>query len=299
MRGSCLRVLGWLALVSCASEPPLRSTPVVVLPSASSATPLAVASTAPLDLPGIDTSNLDARERAEWSGLVHELMAPCPSTAVPLDQCILNKPGCRTCAPAAAWVARAVRDGKGEGEIHAAYTARFDPSTLKTLPLDGSPMKGSPAASVTIVEFVDLECPHCRIAAAMVDRLVADHPATVRLVFKSYPISFHAHAEAAARAAFAAGLQGKFWEMERALLDGQDHLEARDLEDQARALKLDVPRWRADMASPAVVNRVAEDRRLGEELRIKGTPTFYVDGREVDFESDTIEDRVREALEGL
>ena len=61
----------------------------------------------------------------------------------------------------------------------------------------------------------------------------------------------HVHAEPAARAAWAAGQQGKFWEMEHLLFERQDHLEQADLERYAQILKLDVAKWKADMESPA------------------------------------------------
>jgi protein-disulfide isomerase len=307
MRGLPLPVLALLpilALAGCAPEPQPTTPAVVVLPvattpgsSAVAVAPLAPAES-PLELPGVDTHRLDGRERAEWTGLVHQLLAPCPSVAVPLDQCVLDRRDCRACAPAAAWVARAVLDGKGEAEVIKAYAARFDPADVKTLPLDGSPMMGAASGPVTIVEFVDLECPHCRRVASELDKVLASYPRQVRLVYKSYPLTSHLHAEAAARAAVAAGRQGKFWQMERALLEGQEHLEARDLEAQARALKLDLPRWRADMASTSVVAKVAEDRTLGDDLRITGTPAIYVNGRVVDGDGETLEERVREEAEG-
>jgi len=280
------------------------SPPTVTLPPPTSGSPAGpVASSTPppepsFELPGVDTRGLDARERAQWSALVHELLAPCASIAVPVAQCVLEKRDCRACSPAAAWVARAVRDGKTEDQVRTAYAGRFDPTRVKSLPLEGSPMRGAADAPVTVVEFIDMECPHCRVAASVIDAVLAAHPGKVRVFYKSCPLSHHAHAEAAARAAVAAGRQGKFWEMERALLEGQDHLEPRDVEGYARSLKLDLVRWRADMASPSVAARVAQDRQLADDLQLKGTPTFYVAGRELD-ESDTLEERVRQELDGL
>jgi protein-disulfide isomerase len=293
-----------LVLASCAAQPaPPAPPPTVTLPPAQplpSPAPAALVPAAPepaSELAGVDTRALDARERAEWSTLVHELLSPCPAVAVPLAQCVAEHRDCRACTPAAAWVARAVHEGLPQEQLRARYLARFDPAAVKTLPLDGSPFRGPADAPVTVFEFVDLECPHCRIGARMADELIAAHPGKVRLVFKSYPLSSHPHAEAAARAAFAAGNQGKFWEMAHALLEGQEHLEPRDLEGYARSLKLDLARWRADLASPAVTQRAAADRQLGNDVQLKYTPLFYVDGRELG-EDETLEDRVREELGG-
>ena len=288
---------------ACAAEPrPPAPPPTVSLPPparvATTPAPVVLAPPAPdalPDLPGVDTRALDARERGEWAVLVVELMAPCPSVAVPVGQCVAERRDCRACAPAATWVARAVHEGLAPEQVRARYRSRFDPAGVKTLPLEGSPSRGPVDAPVTVVEFVDLECPHCREGSRQLDAVFDAHPGKVRIVFKGLALSLHPHAEAALRAAFAADLQGKFWPMEHLLLEGQAHLEPRDIEGYARSLKLDLPRWRVDMMSPAVAKRAADDRKLGDDLKVPGTPTFYVNGRELD-EDDSLEERVRAEL---
>ncbi|MCL2450513.1 MAG: thioredoxin domain-containing protein, partial [Polyangiaceae bacterium] len=201
-------------------------------------------------------------------------MAPCPNVPVSVAQCVQDRRPCGSCLEAAKWIARAVREGASVEQIHRAYQERFDPSAVKALPIDGSPTKGPDDAPVTIVEFADFECPHCREAVPQIDAVLAAHPGKVRLVYKSYTLPFHTHGEPAARAAFAAGAQGKFWEMEHLLFERQQHLESADLERYARMLGLDVAKWKADMATPAAGERVAHDRQLGEEMKLKGTPTI-------------------------
>ena len=71
------------------------------------------------------------------------------------------------------------------------------------------------------------------MAVPMLDAVMQAHPGKVRLVYKSYTLPFHQHGEPAARAAFAAGAQGKFWEMEHLLFERQQHLEDADLERYA------------------------------------------------------------------
>jgi protein-disulfide isomerase len=248
-------------------------------------------------LVGVDTSAMTPRERRAWSSLVTELLAPCPSVPVPVSQCVQEKRPCGACAQAAKWLARAVREGASEDQIKRAYKERFDPSGAKALPIDGSPTRGPDDAPVTLVEFADFECPHCREAVKLIDAVLEAHPGQVRVAYKTYTLPFHARGEPAARAAFAAGAQGKFWEMEHQLFERQEHLEDADLERYARVLKLDVARWKADMDSDAVKNRVASDRKLGEELKLKGTPTIYVNGRELQIEQDeSLDDRVAAEL---
>jgi len=248
-------------------------------------------------LPGVDTSAMTPRERHEWSALVRELLAPCANVPVSVAQCILEQRPCGACAQAAKWIAGAVRNGASQDQVHRAYAARFDPSSAKTIPIDGSPIKGADSAPVTIIELADFECPHCAGAVPMLDAVLAAHPDKVRLVYKSYTLQFHTRGEPAARAAFAAGMQGKFWEMEHLLFEQQQHLEDADLERYARMLKLDVTKWKADMGSASVSDRIARDHKLGEELKVKGTPTIYVNGRELDIEQDeSLEQRVSSEL---
>jgi protein-disulfide isomerase len=250
-----------------------------------------------LSLPGVDTSAMTPRERHAWSSLVSSLLAPCPATPVPLAQCVLEKRSCPACAQAAKWVARAVRDGASDTQIQHAYKERFDPTSARTLPLDGSPTQGPDNAPVTVIEFADFECPHCRQAVPLIDAVLSAHPDQVKVVYKTYTLPFHVRGEPAARAAFAAGRQGKFWEMEHLLFERQEHLEDADLERYAKMLRLDVSKWKADMGSPAVSDRIAHDRALGEELKLKGTPTIYVNGRELDVEQDeSLEERVAAEL---
>lgn len=248
-------------------------------------------------LPGVDTSAMTPRERHAWSALVSTLFAPCPDAPVSVAQCVQEKRACGTCVRAAKWVAHAVRDGASDELIQHAYKERFDPSGVKALPLDGSPTKGPADAPVTIVELADFECPHCREAVGMLDGVMAAYPGKIRLVYKSYTLPFHLRGEPAAKAAFAAGIQGKFWEMEHLLFERQQHLEDAEIERYAGMLKLDLPRWKADMESPAVKTRLANDHKLGEDLNLKGTPTIYVNGRELELESgESIEERVADEL---
>ena len=283
-----LAVLGWS---SCRDS----SASSAGAPGAASA----LASAEPKDttLPGIDTSAMTPRERHEWTALVGELLAPCASVPVPVGQCVEERRPCSACAHAAKWIAGAVRNGASEEQVRRAYRDRFDPGAARAIPIDGSPTKGPEDAAVTVVELADFECPHCAGAVPTIDAVMEAHAGKVRLVYKSYTLAFHTRGEPAARAAFAAGMQGKFWEMEHLLFERQQHLEDADLERYARMLRLDVAKWKADMASPAVSDRVAHDRKLGEDLKVKGTPTIYVNGRELDIEQDeSLEERVASEL---
>jgi protein-disulfide isomerase len=183
-------------------------------------------------------------------------------------------------------IAKAVREGMAREQVEELYKKRFDAASIKSIPLDGSPSRGPETAPVTIVEFADFECPFCQHIAPELDDLWAKRSATVRFVYKFMPLAMHPHGETAARAAIAAQLQGKFWEMHHQLFANGARLEEVDLEGYAKSVGLDLDRFRADMQSEAAKARLEKDRKLADDLGVKGTPTLFINGREFDSKMD-------------
>jgi protein-disulfide isomerase len=237
---------------------------------------------AEVQLEGVDTKALTPREKKDWSKHVSELLAPCTSVPVPIAQCVKEKRDCAKCLPAAKYVLKGVKDGMTREQIEAAYKNRFDAALVKEVPLDGSPVMGSESAPITIVEFADFECPHCAQVVPLLDKVLDERKNEVRFVFKFFPLAGHPHADIAARAAIAAWRQGKFWQMHHALFKNQAHLEQTDLDSYAKELGLDVSRFHADLQAPETGARIAQDKKLGEDLKIGGTPSIYVNGRSFD-----------------
>ncbi len=237
-------------------------------------------------LPGVDTADFTPREKHEFSGYVRQFAAPCRAVAVPIAQCILEKRECAACLPAAKVIAKAVREGMARDQVEGLYKERFEASSARVIPVDGSPSRGPETAPVTIVEFADFECPFCQRIAPELDAIWEKHKADVRFVYKFMPLQMHAHAEIAARAAVAAMAQGKFWEMHHILFSSGDRLEEGDLLKYAGQVGLDLDRFRADMASPATTARIEADKKLADSLSVKGTPTIFINGREYDAKID-------------
>jgi predicted DsbA family dithiol-disulfide isomerase len=246
----------------------------------------ATASPQDIDLPGVDTREFTPRERHEFSRYVTELPAPCKAVAVPIAECVLEKRSCPACVPAAVAIANAVREGMAREQVEALFKERFDSSSAKTIDLEGSPSRGPETAPVTIVEFADFECPFCQRLAPQLDDLWEKRKTHVRFVYKFMPLPMHPHGEIAARAAVAAQTQGKFWEMHHELFANAAHLEDADLLRYAAAIGLDIDRFRADLQSAATTARLAADRKLADELGVKGTPALFIDGREYDSKID-------------
>ncbi len=240
-------------------------------------------------LDGVDTSALTQREKKEWSSYVGEFLSPCPSVPVPISQCVQSKRDCDRCLPAAKYVMKGVKDGLTREQVEKTYKNRFDPDKIKTVPIDGSPTKGPDGAPITIVEFADFQCPHCGEFAPVMDKVLESHKDDVRFSYKLYVLGKFPNSENAARAAWAAAKQGKFWEMHHLIFQNQQHLDQQGLDGMAKQLGLDVGRLHADMQSPETADRIAKDKKLGEDLKIEGTPTLFINGRQYDGHQDLSE----------
>lgn len=162
------------------------------------------------------------------------------------------------------------------------------PSDSQTVVGDARFAKGSSDAKVTIVEFSDLQCPACRAAQPLVDEILVAASSSARLVYRQFPLrTVHKNAIAAARAAEAAGIQGKFWEMHDKLFDTQTDWEgdadpSGRFEGYVKDLGLDVELWKKDLQNPEVDARIAKDEQDGNTLGINATPTFYVNYTKTD-----------------
>jgi thiol-disulfide isomerase/thioredoxin len=244
----------------------------------------------------VDTSELTAAERRVWTDLVNDLLSPC-GEPVSVARCASTRGSCRTCVPAARYVGRLIAEGYERSEIEELYDLRFGRDTAVEIDIDGRPIRGTPMAPITIVEFSDFECPYCGRAHPLLTDLMRELDGQVKVVFFQYPLSGHPRAMPAARAAIAAGEQGKFWEMADVLFEHQHALEDEDLERYAEQIDLDVERFRAALHSPEVQAKIERDRELGARLDVQGTPTFFVNGRRFREPPTSLPAYVREELD--
>jgi len=254
-------------------------------PSASAHAP-ASTKVAKLGLDGVDTSKMTTREHRLWSGMVRELLAPCPTVAVSIAQCVQEKRACTSCALAARYVVGLVQSGRTKQDVRAMYRARFHPDEKKTIVVGDSPAIGPADAPVTVVEFADFECPACAQLSRPLAALQKASQGKVRLVFKHYPLkAHHPHAILAAQAAVAAQKQGQFWKLAHVMFDNQEKLTESDLLTYAKKVGLDAASFAADLKSPGVKQRVEQDMRQGDGLGLPGTPTVFVNGRSADIQA--------------
>ncbi|MEM7157769.1 MAG: thioredoxin domain-containing protein [Myxococcota bacterium] len=140
------------------------------------------------------------------------------------------------------------------------------------------PQFGPDDALVTIIEFSDYQCPFCQKANTPLMEVLEDND-DVRLIFKHHPLPMHAQAIPAARAAWAAHQQGKFWPMHEHLFKVNGKVD--DIDQVAERMGLDVDRFKRDMLSEAASEALESDRYAASVLGIGSTPHFVINGRHV------------------
>lgn len=152
---------------------------------------------------------------------------------------------------------------------------------LSEFDLTDSPFLGPADAPVVVVDFSDFECPYCAKMPALMEQVLEQNPGKIKIVFKHFPLPMHRFAEAAARAAIAANMQGKFWQMHDLLFANQKQLSLAKIIDLAKEAGLDIKRFRKDFDSEPVKKILMRDVMEGRKAGISGTPSLLVNGRKV------------------
>lgn len=166
-----------------------------------------------------------------------------------------------------------------------------------TLPVDERDhIQGRLSGPVTLVEYGDYECPHCRQVHPIIRGLQERLGNRLTYVFRHFPLtSTHPNAQLSAEAAEAAGAQGKFWEMHDYLFEHESLPDYDELVDYAGEIGLDVEQFKQALANGVYAERVREDFLSGVRSGVNGTPTFFINGMRYDGPWDT--ESLLEAIE--
>jgi len=140
------------------------------------------------------------------------------------------------------------------------------------------PALGGEHPLVTIVVFTDYACPPCRATWQVMDNLAEDYGADLRIVYQSFTVPGFGRGEQAVEAAFAAGAQGKFWEMHRRLFEHFGEFDRPTLQAHAEALALDVPKFLEEIDTGVHASTRLRHRRQAKRLGVAGLPTSFVNG---------------------
>jgi Na+/H+ antiporter NhaA len=137
-------------------------------------------------------------------------------------------------------------------------------------------VRGPVDAPLTLVEYLDYECPFCLRATGSAREVKEHFGERLQYVVRHLPLDVHPHAELAAVAVEAASRQGRFWEMHEQLFAHQDQLERDDLVAHAEAVGCDPEQFVADLDDESLHDRIRRDIASAEASGVRGTPTFFV-----------------------
>ena len=141
-------------------------------------------------------------------------------------------------------------------------------------------VRGKFNAPITLVQYSDFECPFSGRAYTTFKKLLADYPDKVRLVYKHFPLNFHANAQKAAESAECAGEQGKFWEYHDTLFEKQSGgLSVVNFKQWAGDLNLDTNKFNDCLDSGKYAGKVQADATDGQSRGVQGTPATFVNGQ--------------------
>jgi protein-disulfide isomerase len=163
----------------------------------------------------------------------------------------------------------------------------------------GYPVKGSKDAKLTIVEFADYQCPHCKAAVDDIEKILKKYDGKVNLVFMDFPINPSGISTLVADGAFCAEKQGKYWEYHDLAYANQRTLDKDSPAKLAKELKLDEKAFGDCFATSAPKDRVAKARSEGDRVGVGGTPTLFLNGKRVkSHEEAELEKAIDSALKG-
>ena len=148
-------------------------------------------------------------------------------------------------------------------------------------------IKGNKDASVTIVEYLDFECPACAAYYPLIRELSEIYKNDVRFVIRYHPLMGHKNGFNSAYAVEASSKQGKYWEMYNILFENQKDWGGKEsgditiFENYAKQIGLNIDQFKKDVNSKEVKDRVNRDLNSGKKIGITGTPSFFLNGEKI------------------
>lgn len=145
---------------------------------------------------------------------------------------------------------------------------------------------GTPEAKVTLIEYSDFQCPACAYFSKIIEQVMVEFDQHVYFAYRHFPLSIHQNSIPSARAAEAAGLQGKFWEMSAKLFENQKTWSVSTAPEEiftgyAEELGLNLEKFKDDYNSSEVKNAVEDDLDDADSLGLNSTPSFFLNGEKL------------------
>jgi len=197
-------------------------------------------------------NTMSAAQKKEIQQIVHDYLVSNPEVLVEASQALQQK-----------------QQQSMQDQAKTAISANADQLFNEKLSVSGN-LKGD----VTLVEFFDYQCIHCKKMNPVLTDLIKKD-SNLRVIYKEFPI-FGKSSEMASQVALAAAMQGKYQQMHDALLNIDKRLDETIIMDAAKSVGLDMGKLKQDMASKTVTDALEANRKLAEKMHLMGTPAFIV-----------------------
>lgn len=165
--------------------------------------------------------------------------------------------------------------GSDTGKTLQALSIEF----IQDIDISGAPFLGLADASVTIVVFMDYQCPYCAQLMPMIEQVLERNPQQVKVVYKQFPLKMHKAALTAAAASLAAAREDRFWELHTLMFDDYKNLTDENILDKAVSLGFDRNAFQKRMASADLLLQIQKDIQDGKAAGVTGIPAVFINGR--------------------
>ena len=244
-------------------------------------------SLAPMDLaafeaamPGVDATGLDAHQRAVLAHVGGDVICECSAKPTTLAGALKTKPVCTLAKRMAKLAGFAVKSGASSLDVSNVlekYYGSFDPKKRVVVPVDPRTCKGPTDAPITLVEFADFLCPHCREAFPRVHATVAALKGKVRWCYLNFPL--RQESLVPAQAGEFAARNGKFFQMATQLFGHQNSLSKDEIMTLAGEVGLDTGALDQALSNGAYLQQIKGQLEEARHLGLDGTPAFFINGR--------------------
>jgi protein-disulfide isomerase len=249
------------------------------------------------DVKSVSLTDLSAPQKLTVMQALNERDCECGCGMGKLSGCLKKDPNCPRSPNMARLAIDMAKQGKPVGEILAAIDDKQKPSAAAPTPAAAAPAGGSkkviPAAfnvrrgpkpaKVTIVQISDFQCPFCKRVEPTLKQVEDKYGKDVAVVWMNQPLPFHDKAMDAATAFQAAARQGadKAWKLHGKMFENNTALARADIEKYAGEVGLNVAKLKKDWDDPKIKEEVTKDQAVANSLGATGTPTFFINGREL------------------
>lgn len=250
--------------------------------------------------PGLDLSALSPPQRDLFKEIAADEFCGCAS-ALTLSGCLDLRPTCRLSVDVGEVLKRAVQTGAPKNVLQEFLSKDvMGPycSVVRSFTFDGAPRKGNAKAPLTVVEFADFRCSHCRHAVPSVHKAMDAYKDKAQLIYVPVALQDAEPSLLAAEAAMAANAQGKFWPMHSALFAREEgDFDVTNLRETAKKVGLNLKQYDKDMAAHKYRDQLAAWKKQAIDAGLTGTPTFFVNGRRFEMQPEIFPLESRIAME--